>query len=390
MTFLFIQETKMIFFILVVALVLAAAFAYREASQGYLVPLSYKPPQICPVSFKAANMKPCKVDADCSECLNSFCQEIPPTAVYSLNNKDQARLPKGKFCLPQKINNLNCNPYTSIPVLSKDPALKKFVWRCQCKYPAMINNAGVMGDCTNVKACAPGKLVCPPSANPNDTDPSKRCTPGAVWDGSWDPIHGVCSCPAGFFALNNDPLQKLCKRDKCYPGKTSSSGLCDCSERKTKDSLGNWTSYMANPTENACLYDTCNPLGYLEGGRCVCNKGAVPVIRPDGKKVCVSPCGDGTAATNPCAKRGICVVEDNQPYGRYMCVSCRFPYYQDDTFRCKNIVKPTGSFCDADHECENKVCNRDSHSTTALWRQSSNIPNYKKCQAPSGRGFGGL
>lgn len=380
----------MIFFILIIILVLVTAFAYKEASQVDLVPLSYKPPQICPVSFKAANMKPCKVDSDCQECLNSFCQEIPLTARYTLNDKDQAKLPKGGFCLPQKINNLNCNPYTSIPVLSKDPVLKKFFWRCQCKYPAMINNVGLNGDCTNVKACAPGKLVCPPKANPNDPDPSKRCTPGEDWDGSWDPIHGVCSCPTGFFSLNNSNLQKLCKRDKCYPGKATPSGLCDCSEPKTKDSLDNWTSYEPTPTKDACLYDTCNPLGYLEGGRCVCNKGAVSVIKPDGKKVCVSPCGDGNPETNPCSGRGTCVVQDNQPYGRFKCISCKFPYYQDKSTRCKNIVKPSGSFCDADYECENKSCGKDLNSTFSMWRQSVGLPIYNKCQAPSGRGFGGL
>lgn len=365
----------MIFFILLVVLMLAIAFAYRDAYKGNIVPLSYKPPQICPVSFKAANMKPCKVDADCSECLNSFCQEVPQAAMYSLNKKDQARLPKGKYCLPQKIDNLSCNPYTSVPVLAKDPATKRFMWRCQCKDSTKINNVGLKGDCTNVKACLPGKLVCPPSG--------ASCTPGEVWDGTWDPSHGVCSCPTGFFALNK---QQLCARDKCYPGKVNSQGLCQCSGPRTQDQLGDWTSYVPNPTQNACLYDTCNPLGYLEGGRCVCNKGAIPVNRPDGTKVCTSPCGDGTPGTNPCAGRGTCVVED----GEYKCIECRFPYYQDKTTRCKSIVKPTGSFCDADYECENNSCGRDLHSTLGMWRQTFGVPIYKKCQAPSGRGYGGL
>lgn len=378
----------MIFFILIVILTLAIAFAYKEASRFTITPLSYKPPHICPVSFKAANMKPCNVDADCKKCLNSFCQEIPRKAMYSLNKDDEAKLPKGKFCLPQKINNLKCNSYTSIPVLSMDPTVKKFFWRCQCKNPTMFNNVGVKGDCTNVKACLPGKLVCPSGATLDDPDPTKRCTPGEAWDGTkpWDPHYGVCSCPKGFFALKN---QKLCKRDKCYPGKVNKQNQCQCSHVKNMN-LGKWTSYVPNPTRDVCLYDTCNPNGYLEGGRCVCNKGSIPVNRRDGTKVCVSPCGDGTNETDPCAGRGTCVVQNENPRGRYSCIKCRFPYYQDATTRCKNIVKATGSFCKAGFECENKRCGKDLDSTLNMWRQSFGLQIYDKCQAPKGRGYGGL
>jgi hypothetical protein len=315
--------------------------------------ISFKPPKICPVSYQSENMQQCKTDADCSHCVNSTCVDTETNeTLFSVDGEKSTKLPTGSFCIPKKIDDtVPCNKFTGLQVLTKIPAMKKFLWRCHCKNPNIVSNKGVWGDCTHVTACGKGNLVCPPNGI------FGKCLPDQIWtqESDWDPSLGVCLCPKGLKFVEGRNGQKLCVNDNCFPG-IEIANRCVCNQTRRQNENGEWISDVPSASGQSCVPDPCNPNGYFENGRCICNPKSVPKKDESvvGGWTCESPCGT-TEKNNPCGNRGKCVVDVNYP-NNYRCFQCKYPNFQDENQLCLNIVKPSGSRCNHNSECETGFC----------------------------------
>lgn len=303
----------------------------------------YKQNIKCHPSFEKNRLVRCSKDDDCTHC-NKLCVTVSDTKPYSYNrNNSSLNVPNGKWCLTPHPKSLPCNPKSGQPTLTHDVDTNDFTWRCQCKYPQIVRNAGVYGDCSEVVACGGGKLTCPPN--------SLDCKPGTEWknDKSWSPIKGVCKCKDGKKFIQSANNEKLCKPDSCFPGKsTVDDDFCDCPDgKKTKNG---WVSYLSYKTK--CTPDPCNPHGFWNGIKCVCDAPSIDYLEglSPVQHVCKSPC---SAENNPCNKKGTCWINSS---GIAKCKNCKYPFYQDKTNTCNNVVKHGNVECKHHYECETRSC----------------------------------
>lgn len=309
----------------------------------------------CPLSFNINSLVSCHDDEDrcnsCSEKGPRVCVEVTDERPYSykLDSKSKVNVPNGKWCLPPIATDLQCNLLTGDPVLTKRG--KNYIWRCQCKYPKLIDNEGVYGDCSEIAACgaklvgSTNTLICP--------ERSEICTPGQPWseNPTWDPTEAICRCGPNQIYIQQGE-NKLCVDDPCFPGKTDETNPNECiCPHTTKDKDGNITSWVSH--NNKCIQDPCNPSGEFDGRKCICSKpNTVAQLNPLSpiEWSCASPCD---SLNNPCGSRGKCKVDKN---GRAICSDCIFPNYQSDDKKCNNIVKPQYAKCSKDFECESNIC----------------------------------
>ena len=299
----------------------------------------------CSVSFKGDRLTPCSVDSDCAECIGNTCVTVDESDPYVYHKADESlRVPNGKWCLPKRVTDAPCNTITGERILTRDKLSGDYSWRCHCRNPVLVRNAGIHGDCDEVVACGDGELVCPIG--------STECTPGAKWKDTrdWDPAEGVCSCPDGQKYVVHAG-RKLCETDECFPGKANADGTdCICPEPVMNSNQ--WVSTI--PIGNRCISDPCNPNGYTKGGRCQCKPGSITwqdATSPTGW-ICKSPCDP---ENNPCGSKGRCVFDKE---GKVQCVDCRYPNYQSDDGLCSNIVKHGNVECNSAEECETRACEK--------------------------------
>ena len=337
--------------VVVILLLLLGAYMYSKENILPKKHLVIKPHDKCPVSFTGDRLKPCSVQDDCNACDVSLCTTVTDEKPYRYTRAGEVlKIPNGKWCLPPKATEIKCTKTTGERVLTYDRVLKNYVWRCRCKDPNNVRNAGLFGDCTEVVACNGGELVCP--------EGSDQCTAGEKWDETktWSPEIGVCKCSQGKkYVVHNG--RKLCEIDGCFPGHTDGEKGCICPRAsKVKDG---WSSTIS--FNGKCIPDPCNPSGYSEGGRCVCNKGGIPYqdsLSPTGW-ICKTPCDP---ETNPCGKRGRCTFDAT---GKVRCEDCRYPNYQSDDGLCNNIVKSGNVRCEHSYECETRACDK---TLAPIWK----------------------
>lgn len=295
----------------------------------------------CSASFRDDRLTPCEADDDCAACEDTMCVDVSREDHYRYGRAGETLdVPVGRWCLHPKITDMPCNDVTGFRVLTRNPTGKGYVWRCHCKNPKTVRNAGVYGDCEEVVACGRGELVCPPN--------STHCRPGEKWKDTrdWDPDTGVCECPDGLKYVVHDG-RKLCETDECYPGRASDEG-CTCPAPVVVD--GEYKSTVS--VGNKCIPDPCNPSGFTQGGRCVCRPGSIPFqdeLSPTGW-VCKSPCDP---KDNPCGNKGRCVFDKA---GNVSCTDCRYPNYQSKDGMCNNLVKHGNVQCENEYECETRAC----------------------------------
>lgn len=352
-----------IVFIITTLVVLFSSYIYSRVYEAPKTHLAFRHHDVCPVSFEPARLKHCSDHTDCQRCDNTICTEVANSSPYEYTRAGETiNVPNGKWCLPPKAVEIQCNIQTGNPVLTHDPNLKKFLWRCQCRNSKLVRNSGVYGDCDDVVACGDGDLVCP--------DGASVCKPGEKWKDNpiWDPNIGVCSCPNGKKYVTHQGF-KLCEVDSCFPGQTKQDKTCECPAPVKENNQ--WLSTI--PTINGkCIPDPCNPSGYSKGGRCVCTKGSIPYrdeFSPTGW-ICKSPCDP---KTNPCGDRGMCTFDST---GKVRCANCRYPNYQSSDGLCNNIVKHGNVECQHNYECETRSCDK---TLAPIWK----IGDGKKYCAPS-------
>lgn len=329
-----------VFVLVILALITVTYVVWWNPKRRHLVPKKVK----CSISFEGDRLTKCETNADCTECENRSCVSVSDDDPYRYRLAGETlQVPNGKWCLQPRIDDMPCNELTGDKILSRNPGVANYTWRCQCKNPKTVRNAGVYGDCSEVVACGTGELVCPPN--------STGCTPGERWTDSrdWDPETGVCRCPTGKKYVVHEG-RKLCETDECFPGKSTDDG-CECPQ-PIKISGNQWKSTINY--NNRCIPDPCNPAGYSHGGRCMCENGSIPFqdpLSPTGW-ICKSPCDP---KDNPCGNKGRCVFDHK---GNVRCEDCRYPNYQSEDGMCGNIVKHGNVPCESEHECETRACDK--------------------------------
>lgn len=355
--------------ILILGALAASYLWWRSRPKGGQ--LTFQKFNSCPISYDPRKLVACDDDENkCSSCSQDprVCVSVTPDNPYTLDPNDGSLpfdLPTGKWCLPPKATDLPCNRLAGDPVLSK--LGKGYVWRCRCKYPNLVRNAGPFGDCSEVVACdklqnPTNNLVCPPK--------SEFCQPGEEWNGTWDPTAGVCACAANKRYIQQGS-EKLCVTDTCFPGQTDPTlGTCNCPEKgQTED--GSWSSYIVH--NNRCITDPCNPHGYFDGVKCVCNEHSIPYQDSQSPTtwVCKSPC---SGQNNPCGNRGTCVFDKT---GKTSCTNCKYPNYQSDDGMCGNFKKSEYSVCTSSDQCETNFCTRGcATEVESIWKWATGTNKY--------------
>jgi hypothetical protein len=351
---------RTLFVIFIISILIVTWYVYMQRKRDNHTHILSKmmPHNKCPLTIHKDSLVSCHDDDNkcgaCEEDKPRVCTVVNADNPYSYklkSNDNPLNVPTGKWCLPPKSTDLTCNPMTGDPVLTKRGS--DYIWRCQCKYPKLIDNAGVYGDCSEIAACgaklagSTNTLVCP--------DGSTTCTPGQPWseDPTWDPMAAVCRCgPYQKYIERGET--KLCVDDECFPGETdpNNPGQCLCPDGKT-DADGNNVSYVSH--NGQCIDDPCNPGGTFDGRTCVCNKpqtvAKLDILSPL-KWTCSSPCD---WRNNPCGTKGTCKINKD---GRAICTDCVFPNYQSKDNRCNNIVKPQYARCKSGLECESRICGK--------------------------------
>lgn len=222
------------------------------------------------------------------------------------DEKKQCFLKPGSYCLPVKMTDIYCNPYTSDKVLELDGNV--YQWKCICK-----NTSQFTGDfCDHIKVCGMDSTDNPSKNNDRGLIKKRDKDKPDIqyWsakESTWDPIkESECLCPNEY--ANNKLLACLpntCGNGsqgsttddcKCFPGYIN---CADINKDKTTDNRGlcSIPSCIPDPCRNG-KYDTTI-------GTCVCNENYTKLI--DSNSIlgysCKNPCNP-----NPCGDRGTCKV----------------------------------------------------------------------------------
>jgi len=127
------------------------------------------------------------------------------------DNTKKCQLKNGNYCLPVKMNEINCNPYTSDKVLTLNGNL--YEWKCVCKNPYKFTGT----TCSNIKICGMFGSLDNPNTNNNRALIKKGTSPPDYWNenSDWDPLD-----------VNNSKC--LCKENEFYEEKSQSClpGTC--------------------------------------------------------------------------------------------------------------------------------------------------------------------
>ena len=234
-------------------------------------------------------------------------------------------LTDGSYCLPEKMIDITCNPYTSDKLLTLNGNV--YEWKCICKNPFKFD-----GDtCSNIKICGLNDGTTNPS-NPNNSKLSralirKNSSPLEYWiiNSTWDPFKdSECLCRENEkydektqsclpttcgFGANTDPSNK----NKCLKCPT---GYISCDEINLSN--GQEKGICSMPS---CIPDPCGVNGNLGNTeKCVCNKNYYDLIDPNSVigHSCQNPC----ITNNPCGDRGDCFIWDETNDNITWTISC--------------------------------------------------------------------
>lgn len=228
------------------------------------------------------------------------------------------KLKNGSYCLPTKINDVNCNKFTGNKILTR-LSDGTYGWRCICKNDTMFTNGG-SGDCTDINVC--GML----GSSENPSNISYRAlinkNNNQLWSSSsdWNPFPGgVATCKCRDNEVVNDKLL-TCMPNSCGQGTINPNNpesckcpptFVDCFDISYRDD-GGIVYYTGICKLPSCVPDPCYPGRYdPTSNKCVCDvsKGYYNVLDTNSVfgQSCKQLC---TEDNNPCGNRGDCYVYD--------------------------------------------------------------------------------
>jgi len=230
-------------------------------------------------------------------------------------------LKDGSYCLPQKMIDITCNPYTSDKLLTLNGNV--YEWKCICKNPFKFD-----GDtCSNIKVCGLNDGTTNP-INPNNPKLSralirKDSSPSDYWNinSTWDPFKdSICLCKEH---EEYDEKTQSCLPTRCEPGTQKTDKICDCptgyiSCDKINLSNGQEKGICYMPS---CVPDPCGVNGKLgNSDLCECNENYYDLIDPNSVigHSCQNPC----ITNNPCGDRGDCFIWDETNDNITWTISC--------------------------------------------------------------------
>jgi len=218
--------------------------------------------------------------------------------------KKQCFLKPGSYCLPVKIPDIDCNPYTSDKVLNLNGNI--YEWKCVCK-----NTSQFTGDfCDHIKVCGMDSTDNPSKNNERGLIKKESSNSHVFWtkESNWDPIKdSECLCPDEY--ANNELL--ACLPNTCSgggkPGQTTDDCICDSEFINCADINKDTTT----PNKGLCSMPSCIPDPCRNGkynketSTCDCNENNTKLI--DSNSIlgysCQNPCNP-----DPCGDRGTCKV----------------------------------------------------------------------------------
>ena len=240
---------------------------------------------------------------------------------FEFNDETQkCQLKDGKYCLPDKMVDIYCNPYTSDKLLTLENNLYK--WKCVCKDPFKFDGP----TCSNIKICG----LRDGTSNPNPYNKRALIRSGTsskpdYWDykkSVWDPIKDTeCICGEKETYFSNTK--------RCLPNTCGKGGTTDPTDnRSCKDCADGYISCdrinisTEVPDKGICFMPSCIPDPCSGGGDnkngslspntdvCMCNDGYFDL--PDPNSVIGHSCQNPCETHNPCGKgdeqRGDCYV----------------------------------------------------------------------------------
>lgn len=299
----------------------------------------------------------------------------------------KCKLKNGSYCLPTKMNDIECNPYTGRKILSLNKN-GKYEWKCVC-----VDETRFGGEnCNIIKLCGLNGTTNPSRKNGVDIG-LKNTKNGQYWSekSNWSPFPdkdsgNTCVCEEG--KISNDNTL-TCVNDSCQPGTTNpndpKSCKCpppyiDCLHISQKIDDNGIPYYSGVCKIGSCIPDPC----YVDGNpnnkydkntnMCVCDESAGYIVAQDStnsfgqtcKKACANngPCGEGLD------KRGDCYlyqsVYDNNNLWDIVCIN-EGSEQQNCTTSSKIVIKNVGSgkFLGVDNT-DNLILSSDSNIPSNL------------------------
>jgi len=253
----------------------------------------------------------------------------------------RCKLKNGSYCLPTKMNEIDCNPYTGRKILSLN-ANGKYEWKCVC-----VDETRFGGDhCDIIKLCGLNGTTNPKSGTNFGLKNTKN---GEYWSGTslWSPFPDTDSgntCVCDTSKTSNDKTL-TCVNNSCAPGKVNpkDSSKCDDCGQDYVDCVDisgkvddNGVPYFSGICKiGSCVPDPCHVDG-ISGNKydkntnmCACDESQGYIVAQDStnsfgqtcKKACQNngPCGQGDD------KRGDCyvypTVKDNNNLWDIVCIN---------------------------------------------------------------------
>ena len=186
------------------------------------------------------------------------------------------------LCLPPKVGQVTCNPYSSRPILTSisrstsNPNTR--MWICKPKYPGLVGYSGkdLFQDVTDTShACRGlgiGRLMHPRK-------------PGVTWedDPTYSPTLATCECTAPGFQPGNKQVEGNfldCVPERCIDGALDPiTQMCKCNDgfmswRKHRTLFHGAAQQIFDAlyaTSDGCVPDVCGPIGRYDeiNKRCV-------------------------------------------------------------------------------------------------------------------------
>ena len=305
------------------------------------------------------------------------------------DEKMQCQLKDGKYCLPDKMVDIYCNPYTSDKLLTLENNLYK--WKCVCKDPFKFDGP----TCSNIKICG----LRDGTSNPNPYNKRALIRSGTAsdpipdyWDykkSVWDPItDSECIC--------GEKETYYSKTKSCLPNTCGKGGTTDPTDnRSCKDCADGYISCdrinisTEVPDKGICFMPSCIPDPCSGGGDnkngslspntdiCMCNEGYFDL--PDPNSVIEHSCQNPCKTNNPCGERGDCYVWTKENDNIVWTIVC----YDSSILPCKQYsFKNRDNYLASDFTLKNQG---DSSST--IFSIEGNLQNLQKGYIKTGPNY---
>jgi hypothetical protein len=248
----------------------------------------------------------------------------------------RCKLKNGSYCLPTKMNEIDCNPYTGRKILSLN-ANGKYEWKCVC-----VDETRFGGDhCDIIKLCGLNGTTNPKSGTNFGLKNTKN---GEYWTGTslWSPFPDTDSgntCVCDTSKTSNDKTL-TCVNNSCAPGtvNTKDSSKCNCPpyfvdcvdiSGKVDD---NGVPYFSGICKiGSCVPDPCHVDGILGNmydkntNMCVCDESQGYIVAQDSSNSFGQTCKKACDGNGPCGNRGDCyvypTVKDNNNLWDIVCIN---------------------------------------------------------------------